>query len=152
METLIDHETGHACSSWAGEKQEPENLQKSTFSDIQPHFYRHTSQRARSELPFPLLFPQTPSPLSSPRVSSAFFILFEFYWGCLLLPTQKEVNSSKVQSWGRSHSAFTFCLTPYPISCSLNLWTLNTVHLTPTHTWWLKADSFTKMFPFPPPV
>lgn len=119
---------------------------KSTFSDIQPHFYRHTSRWARSALPCPLLSPQSLSPLSSLHISSTFFILLSAPEDVFSSPLKKKSTPSKCNPGG----CFTFCLTPYPISCSLNLWTLNIIHLlTPTHTWWLRADSFTKMFPFP---
>lgn len=147
METLIFHETGHACNFWAGEKQEPENLQKNTFSDIQPHFYRCRSPWTMSALPCPSLFPQSPSALSSLHISSTFFILLSAPEDVLSSPVKKKLTPPKCNPGGR----FTFCLTPCPTSCSLNLWTLNIIHLTPTHTWWLRADSLQTCFLFPSP-
>lgn len=89
-------------------------------------------------LPFAL---QSPSPLSSLHISSTFFILLSAPEDVFSSPLKKKSAPPKCNPGGR----FTFCLTPYPISCSLNLWTLNIIHLpTPTHTWWLRADSFTK--------
>lgn len=63
---------------------------------------------------------------------SYFFYLFHTFkcsWGCLLLPTQKEVNSSKVQSWGLFHILLN------TLSYFLLLEPVNLEHNTPPHSY-----------------
>lgn len=105
---------------------------KSTFSDIQPHFYRYTSQWARSALPCSLLSPQSLSPLSSLRISSTFFILLsapEDVSSILRMSSQKEVSSFKVQSWGLFHILLN------TLSYFLLLEPVNLEHNTPPHSY-----------------